>query len=388
MRQLHFGLSIVGFLFSSIALAGTHFGLNDVSILLPLPSTPVEMQELLAPSSQGRSGPLIEAKLLNRLPNLIVDDGDHAARLRQLRVVGVRFDPCFTEGEGPVPCRRQIRLVLQPISFFQNDPMTFDAAMHVFYDFTADEWKEVVAAWKATLAGNSAEVAGLPLQIHPAIRSEGLKGAYWNALKALILRFCDSSRTTRLTVSSVNTFGTQWAFQGFDVVDQGDVRDLRPIVIPRTDGKAGQVFVSGLRDVTEFNARILPDMEHEPQWPVLMRDSVLAKRSMSATDQLKAMERAFEFENPERFNTSNLDCASCHVAQTVRLWGERHIDNWWSDPGIQKAKFVSRWNLENKSVRPYLTNRVRAFGYFVDEPLFSQRVINETAAVADLMARY
>ena len=66
------------------------WNINDVSILLPLPSD-VNANGILLPNSQGQAGELIPENILAMIPPLTPEISAQS----QLAVVGVRIDPCF-----------------------------------------------------------------------------------------------------------------------------------------------------------------------------------------------------------------------------------------------------------------------------------------------------
>lgn len=362
-------------------------GLNDVSILLPLPQNKIEFQQMIPAQEPARpeGGPLVPAKYINQLPQLILDDLEPEVRPQQLRVIALRFDPCFHESahesaQGPAPCRRQIRLVFQPVSFHQERAMTFDAALHAFYDFSESEWKDVIHDWKQTRAGTQSEA----LQVHPVIQSEGLGGQHWGRLRTLILKHCQLKNLKRVTISSVNSFGFQWVFQGMDIDDAGNSSFIN---IPRVH-KDRQMFFTNLSNLQEFTGTIHPAPEGEELWIKFLKSSKHAKNSLTEEQLMKILGRSLEFENPRLTNTANLDCVSCHVAQTNQFWGAHNLANWKTDLELNIKRFTSPWNLQNTSVRPFRTNQIRAFGYFLDEPIISGRVINESAEVAEMMKNF
>ncbi len=57
--------------------------------------------------------------------------------------------------------------------------------------------------------------------------------------------------------------------------------------------------------------------------------------------------------------------------------------NWNAD--FNDVKFQSEFNLKNPTEKEIRPNQFRIFGYFVKEPAVSQRVINETAVVAEYL---
>lgn len=348
------------------------FGLNDLSVLVPMPKSESEAEFLLKPNDAARGGPLLSPEIQKRLPTLVLG-GDPRESRESLRVVGIRFDPCFREGDEP--CRRQIRLVLQPIGVFRGAYSTTDAAVHVFFDFSPAEWANVMQDWAKTAVGTKDE----PLTVHPVLARQGLAGAQWAKLRGLVLKHCGPASLSRFTVSNVNLFGTQWTFVGHDVAKDGTITAIK---IPRlTTG--GQTFVGDLGDLREFFGEVFPPPIEDKELVKIWNHSVGARNTLSQEELAKGIGRAIAFENPTKFHPGNVDCVSCHLANNTRLWGERSFPNWPWKSMFEADRYKSGWNLTNTSSKDGFTNRVRAFGYFVDEPVISQRVINETAAVAE-----
>jgi hypothetical protein len=352
------------------AQAKTSLGLNDVSVLIPLPRLEDDAKYLLRPQDG-----LVPDAVLKELGPLITDDNS-VDRSKSLKTVAFRIDPCFTEDTGPVACRRQLRLVFQPMSYYQNGAMVFDAAVHAFYEFDDRSWTALLKDWAQTVTDKSAKQT---LQVHPVLKAEGLKGPQWQKYRNILTKYCSEQNLVRVTQSTVDRFGMNWEFSGVDIDTHGHTARIN---IPRVNADK-QIFFSNPGDLKEFTAEIAPAPQGEEDLVDFLSGSGFKKE----TTQWKAVRKAMEFENPQRFNTANLDCVSCHMAQGVRLWGEAHFNAWASDKEVRKARFTSARNLE-QSEKPFAyTNRVRAFGYFFDEANISPRVINESAQVADALEK-
>ncbi|MBC7398081.1 MAG: hypothetical protein H7333_11615, partial [Bdellovibrionales bacterium] len=150
-------LAAIAFLvsFSSLKAHASRFGLNDVTILLPLP--PIgQIAELIAPAAMGSRGVLLAKDIYFRFPAL--DSSFDAQTLydRDFKVIGIRIDPCFAEGSSTT-CRKQIRLVWQPVQEVVGATVTLDAALHTFYEFNDSEWNELVREWSPLAKGNLTE---------------------------------------------------------------------------------------------------------------------------------------------------------------------------------------------------------------------------------------
>lgn len=356
---------------ASLAEAKINLGLNDVSILIPLP----KIEEDIALMIKPQEGLISEANLAHLVP--LVSDDVTTDRRKSLKLIAFRIDPCFNEAT-PMACRRQLRLIFQPISIYSHNIFTIDAAVHAFYDFDEKTFASLLEDWKATLTDGQGND---PLQIHPVLRAQGLRGPLWNTYRNIILKYCSDRNLTRLTQSTVDRFGMNWDFLGFDINADGSITKIK---IPRTN-VTKQIFFTNGAGSGDFSGEILPPMSKtDPDWANFFDHSARQPKSV----QEEAVRRAFEFENPEKFNTANLDCVSCHLAHGVRLWGEINFSGWEQDPQIRQSRFTSSRNLELVSRPVFFTNRVRAFGYFMEEPNISPRVINETALTADALEKF
>lgn len=354
---------------ASLVHAKTSLGLNDVSVLLPLPKIENDIDLLLRPQDG-----FIPKEVLAQLEPLIMDD--HQDRIRSLKLIAFRIDPCFVESMGPAACRRQLRMVFQPVSFYQNSALVFDAAVHAFFEFDDSSWNALLKDWTATLTDSATNKT---LQVHPVIKAQGLKGDLWKTYRHVLQKNCTAEKLVRITQSTVDRFGMTWDFSGFDISRDGSLTKLN---IPRVN-VTKQTFFSNPGDLKEFSAEITPLPEGED----LLAAFFHASNRQAPQSQWEIVKKSFEFENPTRFNTANLDCVSCHMAQSLRLWGEVHFNDVAGNKDIRRLKFSSPRSLD-MSVKPFaITNRVRAFGYFFDEANISPRVINESALAADALEK-
>jgi len=357
-----------------LTVSASHAGalsLNDISILLPLPEVR-QLSQLITPAEgTAQNGVLIPTSVFKALLQLIPESPNSVTYRDQLKLVGIRLDPCFTEGEGPQACRRQIRMVWQPLTVSSDKVSTRDAAVHTFYEFDEPTFHLLLQDWQKLSSGNATDA----LQIHPTLRQEGYEGPYWQYLRSLILKYCGENNLTRATAMNVMNGELMWIFQGFDVV----AGQTKNISIARI-GKAAQGVVVNSPQFLNFSGAIMPPPSQDPEFAELIKNSVEAKNKFSEDQIKQIMARAFEYENPTKHNPGTLDCASCHLAQGARQWGQLQFNTWDWQKEFSNVAYQSSWNLENTTPGPLRTNRLRAFGYFVDQPAISQRVVNETAA--------
>lgn len=141
--------------------------LNDLTILVPLPNEK-EMSLMLSPESKGTQGALLSKKTYQEIVQLVPEVPNQITWRDSLKVVGIRIDPCFTEGEGPLECRRQIRLIWQPVFHADNAADTRDAAVHSFYEFDEETFNRLWSDWQKLSSGSPADA----LQIHPQMKAE------------------------------------------------------------------------------------------------------------------------------------------------------------------------------------------------------------------------
>ncbi len=382
---------IVSICCAQILFAQTQLGMNDISILLPLPQTTAELNLFLSPTSQNnvsQKNELLPANVFKFLPILTPMVDQEALYQNNLKVIGIRFDPCFGEGFTPVPCQAQIRLVWQPIYFRtdasgKNAVNTIDAAVHSFYNLDLATWNLVIAEVEAI----SATEKTAPLQVHPTILSEGLSGQYWKNLKTIVLKYAGAKNFVRATAMTVR-MERVWGFQGVDFVQnkwtQIEIPTLKVPNRPEARVVNQSLFLEPdfLLDLTEFKGGVSLMEVSNQTWFRLLSDSKKFAETQTEDEIVTALSHAHDLENPKKHNPGTIDCVSCHVAQTIRLWGDKHFSSWDAKTVFKNELYVnSVQNLKNTSVNPEHTNRLRAFGYFNDEPVISQRIINETAEI-------
>jgi hypothetical protein len=352
--------------------------LNDVSYLLPLP-THIEDPNLLRISAQGKGGELIPAGLIEYIPFLTPNIDKQGAR-EQLRLLAVRIDPCFPL-PTPQSCQKQIRFVWQPLeNDFDGNVRSVDAALHSFYVLSDKEFAALLKDLKIWKNKNGVQTDYLPLQTHPAWSHDGTASPALASFHKVILKYAGASNLTRVTAMLLRRGGLMWTFIGYDVV--GD--QLTPFDIPRLQGKQAQGFINLAFPPDKFsNGGISPF----PRGDDIVNTLVMGSDLLGAKDEdviRNESRAAFRIENPQVFNPENMDCATCPVAQPAIHWvlnnqPQLKVDQIW-DADIYKNL---KYDLRNPSPGVANTQRIRGFGYFNNELAISQRVINESAEVAD-----
>lgn len=383
MRLSSLTYVFIGFVFSASAFGLT---MNDVSILLPLPSVE-EFQEMLSPAEVASRGELLPLEAFRFLPVLSDQADQDSLYQNNLKVIGVRLDPCFNETLKSSPCRRQIRLVWQPLISVGDRVTTLDTAVHTFHEFSVQEWELIMLEWKTALKDDPTNPSAWPLQVNPVLQREKFHGKYWKSLRQLILHHCGSQNLIRVTAMTVRQ-NRVWLFMGIDRVQAG----WRLIKIPELNQDPHPVSQSfflmpiGLQNLGEFlgGASVLP--AGQKAWFELVSDSKFFLSSHPESEIKEVVRRAIRIENPDFHHPGNTDCVRCHISQTVRLWAEHHFPKWDWKKDFILDRFQGRpEQMVNTSVNPYRTDRARAFGYFGRDPVISQRVIHETAKVVDAL---
>jgi hypothetical protein len=351
-------------------------GLNDLSVLMPLPASP-ETPWTLAPNSTGLKGELLPIATFDEIPGFPVIPAD-ALDYWRMRVVSIRFVGCEPKPQG---CQAQIRLIMQPIN---DDGSARDSALHLFYDIDDDEMAEVVRTlrWLRTQAP---EVADSPLDVHAGLAAQGFDGAYGQGLVGLILTHAGEENLTRMTFFLRAPPAVEvWFFGGFDFLD-GNVETMNIVGV----GQGNQ------RVILQPNASVTdPAYEYEVNPPGLMpEDGHVLYTSLSAETATDEERRAafasyLRVENPTLYNPEQLPCAGCHLSTFVTADARRRFgfaDEDFASDVYQNADL----DLSLRGDAANQPSSLRAFGYFKRDVMISQRVINSTADVlADIETRW
>jgi len=342
-------------------------GLNDVSVLLPIPSSPAA-KGYLGPTTSGAKGELLPRAVYDEIPKFGVEPAEGLDYAR-MRAIGIRFDGCFP---APAGCEAQIRVVMQPIT---DQRATLDSAIHLFYRLTEDELAELTVGLRQ-LRSLAPEVQDAPLDVHAALIAQGAQGEYGTALNELVLRYAGADNLRRMTFflrsPSINEF---WIMGGFDRANGA----LKPLDIVGV-GKGNQ-RVDRLDDAdtsTGYSYQFTPE-GNTPETLTALMSTEVAKTS-SAEDRAKALAAVARLENPTKYGPDQLPCGGCHVTTVVAAFTKR-------DHGLDMATlpdtFMSSHDLTVRGDAAKTPSSLRAFGWFGKLPMISQRVVNESAAVVD-----
>lgn len=340
---------------------------NDVSILMPLPKTTNELTKGLVSAQE-----VLPKDLFERAVGTSGPGGTPVVAYADLRVVGIRFDPCFGGFAGKsiasATCQNQMRLVLQPVSVASG---AADSAVHAFYSLTR---AEVTAALEKVVDLRVGKRLG-PLAPHPVMAKEGLTGPAAKALHDLVV--ANAKNLVRFTTFSSSGLGTAWNFSGFDVASGATT----PMVIPTLP--AGTTSVSFFRgfEPNTLSGDFTPPTTAADDLQLLGN---LAKATANADGRKLAFEAAERVEDPRLHTPDTIDCASCHAAQpAIDMVGTRKFQlERGPEAFAPDERFVPKSDFA-QTTKPTDTNdvNVHMFGYKGRNPSIHQRTINESAAI-------
>ncbi len=350
--------------------------LNDVSVLFPLPALN-NWDQLIKADHQAKKGTLLPAEFFKKIPSLVVVPSNEIL-YKDIRVVGMRFDPCFHEGPAPVRCKPQIRLIMQPLENVQGTTSTFDSSLHLFYDLSAEEFKEFIGKISLLKAEFYSKDEILPLGVNPFLKKDGLQSVYFNKLTSLVFEYIGENVLTRISFMQVLGSGLVWDFSGFDIINT----EMKPMNIPRVNVQT-QRFINGGVDPQPvwFLGAIVPEPEAEENLNILTRDSRILAPQHEA-EIIAAAKAAFRFENPNFHNPGTVDCVSCHLAQSTKNYTLRHFP-WYNVDRVNLQDIYSNQERNLTNISPMQTHTIilRSFGYFMNQPIVSNRTIHESAEV-------
>ncbi len=351
--------------------ANIRLGLNDVSVLYPLPANADE-PGYLSPTDVGSHGELFPRSIYDQIPEFPVVTESSLVYVR-LRAVGVRFDGC---GGGPNACLPELRLVLQPVN---DDGTARDSALHLFYRLTEEAMAEAVIDLRR-LRALAPEVADAPLDVHAALVAQGVTGAYGAGLRELVLRHAGDDNLVRMTFFlRAPPVAETWFFGGFER-EEGTLSVMNIVGVG-----AGNQRVIRTEIVGGYQYDLLP-VGDVPEDGSAFYSSALAEQATTA-QRSETMASYLRVENPALYVPDQLPCAGCHMATYVTAQASA---NFGLEPAMfPEDAFVSELDLALRGNAASTPSSLRAFGYFEDEVMIAQRTVNESAAVVvDLEQRY
>lgn len=373
------------FLFSSFSQATElTWGLNDVTYIMPLPADAAE-NNLLKLQSTGDKGTFVPEAMVMQLPFMDMQHEKNEINA-MTRLMTVRIDNCFPL-PTPLACQKQIRMIWQPLKATSTGVTTIDAAFHSFYVLTDEEFSKLTSdlkAWKKKFQTVEIDNAKAALDIHPFWKKDLDASPSLLEFNTLMSKYAGEKNLSRVTVMVLRRMNDVWGFLGAEVVDGKLVTGA----IPRLDGKTSQMFFNQLNNVKGYTGAGIAQ-------PPVLPDSNLGGFVQQATtsgafteaEAIANLQSAYAIENPNLFNPESMDCVNCHIAQAAREYLSEKLPATVDQNLFSAYKFTNaNYNLENKSTQVFNTTQLRGVGYFGVDLAISQRVINESALVAEWLS--
>ena len=348
-------------------------GMNDVSILLPLPRDP-QLPVLASAASSALIDPAWFDALVTARHDIAPRTGDPVA-LDDFQVVAIRFDLCDRSviGACPAGVPGRLRLVLQPLYRVAGEVFAHDVALHAFYPIPAGDLAAVIAELRA-MAQRQPGPPGAPLAVSPAAGD----AVYLARLYQLVVRYARSASLERLTVIGqvAGSAAFAWRFRGLDRSGDG----FAAMAIPSIDAAEQSMQVAG--GDTIYLADRLAD---QPSGFALATNGARFAAAPPG-DRVAALEALAAIQNPALHDTNDTQCIACHVASFLTA---RRAATSGIDLASLAGRFTSARNLVTQSIAATDPRVVRAFGWVAKFPAISQRVANDTAQVlSEIEARF
>jgi hypothetical protein len=370
-------------------------GANDVTVLFPVPIDAEGFTMLPSLSTLSADGPLLTtAQFAQLVPEN--DNSEDNPGYADFRLVAARIDPCFPSlallKSAPSDCHHQLRLLMQPISAPTASSGTsysvLDSAIHLLFDLDDADFAALVQAWLG-LGTTQTQNRALPLGVHPTISAEGLSGPTAAMFVGLILTYATPARLVRVSVTD-GRFSI-WESASYDASPAG----LTPIVIAGlasnaatmmgtleqldTDPQTVGPFHTNGDSMTLTNLRPLGGTE------VSVGDDGPGQVAFTASSAQiqQALALSLQVDDPfSGFNANTLDCSACHTAGRAREFAMmKGHDDIAGFPLYTNAKR----NLTVPGSSLGVLVHQRALGYDGTTVVINQRVVNESAAVADAL---
>jgi hypothetical protein len=278
-------------------------GMNDVTMLLPLPASPEEMTTLLRMDGSGDTGgaALVPRALYERL---VTGPGDVINRYEDFHIVALRFDLCDRVQPGPCPedADGRLRVVLQPLASGRGH--TEDVALHAFYPIPGGELRGVVDELRV-LGGIQGEPRTSPLKVSPALTGSA-RVEYAGRLRRLVTRYAREDRLLRLTLFAQHAFAAalNWAFRG--VERRGD--GFADMLIPGVQAPAQRAILLG----GEISYDVTPIVDAPPGLALALAGQRFQAASLQ--DRSRALSALAAVESPAAHSAETVQCVACHVS--------------------------------------------------------------------------
>jgi hypothetical protein len=340
-------------------------GMNDVSILAPLPSTPgdVVLYRASDVASDGQAFvPKSRHDQVLAIPNSVSAFIDAYS---DLQIVAVRVDLCDRVLPGPCPDTEdgRLRVVFQPIT----GGSVFDHGLHAFYSIPRANLGDVVIQFRELASLRGTQLTD-PLTVNSDVLSND---AYRTKLRSILYEYAGGSRLFRLTgMGQVATAAAlRWIFAGIEK-ENGQFVD---IVIPGTSGStSSEVLLLGNKSY-----QLTPEADSPTGFLTGISENDFA--IASSAQKKAALEALVSADNPITHSANTVQCAACHLS-TITVPARASAAG--EDPLTIAGRYQSGFNLSVSGGQSATDDGIiRGFGYRLNSVAISQRVVNETAQV-------
>lgn len=339
-------------------------GLNDVSVLVPIGSSP-KAPGHLGPKDAGARGELLPQAVYDKIAKFGIEP-DEGLDYARMRVVAIRFDGCFPAKGG---CEPQIRLVMQPIT---DKGATLDSAIHLFYRLTEEELGLVVTGLRK-LRAFAPEQQDSPLDVSPALVSQGMEGPYGVGLNELVTTYAGEENLVRMTFFlRAPPIEEEWFFGGFSR-NGATMTPLDIVGVGKNNQRVNRPERPGGYEYVQVPSPT------KPEDTTVLLTSAGAKAAAPA-DVEKALAAFARIENPMNYGPDQLPCAGCHMTTFVTEYAKTNLG---FDVSKLPDTFKSTRDLTLRGEAATTPTSLRAFGFLGRKPMIGRRVVNETAAVLD-----
>ena len=371
---------------------------NDVSILFPLAKSRAAFERgYLTPASSGVGGKLLPSTVYEHAfgaPGTLQIGGTPAApALSGLRLVAVRFDPCFAqrgaiEDEGA--CKNQIRLVFQTLSLKDGRTVAADDAVHAFYAITRDQLTRSVGKMIDIRRRIARDRRLGSLAPHPLLKttSGDLDVAVATEINDVVTSVAGAQNLIQFTQFAPSGLDTTWNFSGFDVKKNAA---MKIPTLPASDDTHVAFFAGFTPGQLSGDPAFVPVSKAPPQDNMQDLGNQLRAAAAGPEGRARAFNALLRIEHPDLHTPDTVDCASCHAVEPVRrLIGAKLYPN---DLAASRGGFTpdAQWvpAADVAQAAPADSSiNVHMFSYKGSTPSIHKRTINESAAiVAHLNAR-
>ena len=301
-----------------------------------------------------------------KLPEISIAEYEKRSlvQFESLRLVAFRIDPCFKD-RFEESCRKQVRAVWQPIAVGERGPSAQDAAVHTFYDLPAVDFRKLLEDLKALKQKYSIRTKGLPLQVHPGFVSAGFQAEVYQRFKLAM----KNEWASRIAFMQLKSDEFSWTFLSFNI-QKGQ---FTPVSIPNAKEPV-QAFLTSSPVQGIVDDETIPALHLDHETRSKMNDQEASRFTLS---------KLLEVENPKKNLPGTVDCLSCHVAVGT-IGRHANLLGLKSFPTVaRQLELRRRYPLTNTSEARADFSHFRAVGYVFEKTAISDRVINESALVAD-----